>query len=351
MSSELCHVNLKRIFRGSERQTELLIRELSARGYAQRVVVRAGETLAKRLTDVPGLDRLEIGKPFAWHVRQVRGAFLHAHDNKGAHFAHAAHVFAGCDYLITRRVSSRPSKSWGTRRMYRKARTIAVVAEAVGQVMQEEFPQQTTTCIPSAVAGFRVDEQHVAELRRRFGGTCVVGHVGALDDGTKGQHDLIKAARQLLAEDPGWRFVLVGAGGDEAELRAAAADCAAIHFTGHVENVGDHLAAFDLFAFPSLREGIGSTLLDAMDAGLPIVSSNVGGLPEVIADGETGLLVNPRDPQALADALRKLRYDADLAQKFAAAGREKVLGYSVSAMADRYLALYDKLGVKLNKFT
>src|SRR5699024_7524492 len=219
------------------------------------------------------------------------------------------------------------------------------------QIMQEEFPQQTTTCIPSAVAGFRVDEQHVAELRRRFGGTCVVGHVGALDDGTKGQHDLIKAARQLLAEDPGWRFVLVGAGGDEAELRAAAADCAAIHFTGHVENVGDHLAAFDLFAFPSLREGIGSTLLDAMDAGLPIVSSNVGGLPEVIADGETGLLVNPRDPQALADALRKLRYDADLAQKFAAAGREKVLGYSVSAMADRYLALYDKLGVKLNKFT
>src|SRR5699024_9971696 len=236
MSSELCHVNLKRIFRGSERQTELLVRELSARGYAQRVVVRAGEALAERLTDVPGLDKLEIGKPFAWHVRQVRGTFLHAHDNNGAHFAHAAHVLAGCDYLITRRVSSRPSKSWGTRRMYRKARTIAVVAEGVGQVMQEEFPQQTTTCIPSAVAGFRVDEQHVAELRRRFGGTCVVGHVGALDDGTKGQHDLIKAARQLLAEDPGWRFVLVGAGGDEAELRAAAADCAAIHFTGHVEN-------------------------------------------------------------------------------------------------------------------
>jgi glycosyltransferase involved in cell wall biosynthesis len=350
MSAELCHVNLKRSFRGSERQTELLVRELARRGIAQRIVLRAGYPLARRLQGVPGLTRLEIGKPFSWHARRMGGAFLHAHDNKGAHFAHAAKMLAGCDYLITRRVSSRPSGSWMTRRMYRKARAVAVVAEAIGQVIRKEIPGQTTVCIPSAVAGLPADSDRVAALRQEFGGACVVGHVGALDDGTKGQHDLITAAHRLLAEDADWRFVLVGGGDDEAELRKAAGNGGAIHFAGQVENVGDYLAAFDLFAFPSIREGIGSTLLDAMDYGLPIVSSNVGGLPEVVKNGETGLLIPPRDPEALANALRRLRYDPELAGCFAKAGRARAHEYSVPLMVDRYLALYQKLGVKTEQF-
>lgn len=351
MKPKLCHVNLARHFRGSERQTELLVRELAARGIAQHIVLRAGAPLVARLSDVPGLTIHDIGKPFTWHAAHMRGKFLHAHNGKGGHFAHAAHVLSGCDYMITRRVSSRPSKSGVTRRMYRKARAVPVVAEAIGRIMREEIPGLATVHIPSARAGLPVNSDRVVELRQAFGGECVVGHVGALDDGTKGQHDLITAAKQLLAEDDGWRFVLAGGGPDEAALREAARGYAAIHLVGHVENVGDYLAAFDLFAFPSIREGIGSTLLDAMDAELPIVSSNVGGLPELITDGETGLLVSPRDPEALADALRRLRDESGFARRLAVAGREKALTYTASAMADRYIDLYKSFGVDLEKYT
>lgn len=347
----LCHVNLARGFRGGERQTELLVRELAERGLSQRIVLRDGEPLATRLADVPGLTRIPTGKPFAWHAWRVRGMFLHAHDGKGAHFAHAAHVLAGCDYLITRRVDNRPSGSWLTRRMYCKARKVVVLSEAIGGVMRAHLPGLATVRIPSAAGGLAVDAANAAALRREFGGECVVGQVGALDDSQKGQHDTIAAARRLYAEDKGWRFVFVGGGRDEAALREAAAGCEAIRFIGHVDNVGDYLAAFDLFAFPSVHEGLGSTLLDAMHAALPIVASRVDGIPEIVTDERTGLLVPPRDPEALAAALARLRSDPDRAQRLAAAGKDRALAYTPRAMADRYVALYRALGVAVDQRT
>lgn len=344
----LTHINLARGFRGGERQTELLVRALAERGIAQRIVLREGQPLVSRLADVPGLERRPIRKPFIRHARALRGGLLHAHDGKGAHLAHAAHVLGGCEYLITRRVDNRPSGSWLTRRMYRRARAVVVLSHAIGRVMQDHLPGLATVRIPSAAGELQVDAAEAAALRAAFGGDCVVGHVGALDDSQKGQHDLITAARSLAAREPGWRFVLVGGGRDEAALREAAAGCEAIRFAGQVDNVGDYLAAFDLFAFPSVHEGLGSTLLDAMRASLPIVASAVDGIPELVAHERTGLLVPPRDPSALAAALSRLRADPSLAARLAAAGREQVLAYTPRAMADRYVALYRELGLDLD---
>ncbi|GAB3678622.1 glycosyltransferase family 4 protein [Salinisphaera aquimarina] len=348
-ATRLTHINLARGFRGGERQTELLIRELANDGIRQRVVVRRNEPLMDRLADVRGLTRIAIGKPFALHARAVRGDFLHAHDGKGAHFAHAAHVLAGCDYLITRRVDNRPGNSWLTRRMYRRARAIAVLSRAIERVMEIYLPGLDMTRIPSASGGFTVDAPVAAVLRAEFGGACVVGHVGALDDGQKGQMDLIAAAKMLYGEDAGWRFVLVGGGRDEAMLREAAGNCPAIHFAGHVDNVGDYLAAFDMFAFPSVHEGLGSALLDAMHAGLPIVASAVDGIPELVAHEVNGLLVPARSPDSLADALRRLRANDSYAQRLAAAAYEKSLAYTAAAMAERYRRLYATLGLRLGQ--
>lgn len=346
--TRLTHINLARGFRGGERQTELLIRELAARGVRQRVVLRRDEPLMARLADVPGLVRLPIGRPFALHARGLRGDFLHAHDGKGAHFAHAAHVLVGCDYLITRRVDNRPSASRLTRRMYRKAASVAVLSQAIDRVMQAYLPGLETTCIPSASGGFAVDPTAAAAIRAEIGGDYLVGQVGALDDSQKGQADLIAAARMLHREDAGWRFLLVGGGADDAMLRAAAADCPAIHFAGHVDNVGDYMAAFDAFAFPSVHEGLGSTLIDAMHAGLPIVASAVDGIPELVAHEVHGLLVAARAPDALADGLRRLRANPVMAQRLASAAYEKSLAYTAASMAGRYIELYRQLGLRLD---
>ena len=86
-------------------------------------------------------------------------------------------------------------------------------------------------------------------------------------------------------------------------LKAAAAGLSNLTFTGFVDNVGDYLAAFDIFILPSNREGIGSILLDAMEQGLPVVASRVGGVPDIVHDGENGLLIDPANPAQLRDAI------------------------------------------------
>lgn len=341
----ITHVNLARGFRGGERQTELLIRELAARGVSQRVILRAEQPLVSRLADVPHLECMPIRKPFALHINKVRNAFIHAHDGKGAHFAYSASRWAGARYLLTRRVDNRPSGSRRTRRMYEKAARVAVLSRAIQRVMEDYSPGLETTRIPSAAGALAVDVHRTEQLRQAFGDACVIGHVGALDDSQKGQLDLISAVRMLNQRARGWRLILVGGGRDEAMLKAAAADCPNIEFVGHVENVGDYLAAFDLFAFPSRHEGLGSTLLDAMQAGLPIVATAVDGIPELIEDGINGVLVPPGDPTALADALSDLRNQPARAKELGRQGQQDIVYYSASAMAERYLSLYAELGL------
>lgn len=343
---QLTHINLARGFRGGERQTELLVRALAERGVPQRLVVRRGQPLQTRLANVDRVQVLPIGKPFTAHFNVFRGGFLHAHDGRGAHVAHWMHTALGLRYVITRRVDNRPSGNWATRRMYRRAAGVAVLSAAIESTMQDYLPGLSTVCIPSASSNLAANTEHAAELRRRWGGRYVVGQVGALTDSHKGQRDLIQAARVLLNEDGEWRFVLVGGGNDEAMLREAARGMEnQVILAGHVDNVGDYLTAFDVMAHPSVHEGLGSTLLDAMSLGLPIVASNVDGIPEIVTHEQQGLLTPPRDPVALAAALRRLRQNPAFAEQMGAAGHARATDYKPDVMADRYMAWYRSLGL------
>ncbi|RJS94695.1 glycosyltransferase family 4 protein [Salinisphaera sp. Q1T1-3] len=343
--ADLTHVNLARGFRGGERQTALLIRALAERGMRQRVIGRRGEPLLARLADVPNLERIAIRKPFILSIHHLRAGLTHAHDGKGAHFAHAAYHVFGTRYVVTRRVDNVPSNSPSTRALFARAARVVVLSDAIGRVLAARYPGLVTQRIPSAAADLAIDTQKASALRARFGGRCVVGQVGALDDSQKGQFDTLAAARTLLAEADDWRFVFVGSGRDEQALADKARAMPQVSFAGQVDNVGDYLAALDIFVFPSRHEGLGSTLLDAMVAGRPIVATAVDGIPELIEDGVNGLLVPPDDPAALAAALRRLRNDPALAARLASAGRERVARYTVAAMAERYRALYAELGV------
>ena len=114
-----------------------------------------------------------------------------------------------------------------------------------------------------------------------------------------------------------------------------------ITFLGHIDNAAHYLKAFDIFVLPSRTESLGYVLLEAGLAGLPVVATRVGGIPEIIEDGVTGLLIPPEDPEALAGAISKLAADPTYAQKLATALKSKVeKEFSFEKMVRQTVAIY-----------
>lgn len=349
VNGPLTHLNLSRGFRGGERQTELLIRGLAALGWSQRLVARRGEALADRCRDVPGLHITEAGCGVAGAFVVLRGAGLvHSHEGRGVQAAWLNRLIRGAPYVITRRVQKGPKASVLNRRMYRSAAAVVAISEAIRAALAELEARLTVTVIPSASSSLPVNLGTVERLRDSFGGDFVAGHVGALDDSHKGQLQIVGLARRWQTVCPNVRFVLVGAGRDEARLRQAAAGLDNLVFTGDVSNVGDYLAAFDLFLYPSRHEGLGSTLIDALEAGLPVVATAVGGIPEIIRDGENGVLVRPDEPEALEAAVAAFHANRGLRARVAAANRLRAREFSAATMTGRYERLYRAVATRQN---
>ena len=176
----------------------------------------------------------------------------------------------------------------------------------------------------------------------------VVGTVGRLA-GVKDQATLLDAFACATSGDaiPQARLVLVGDGPLRKDLegRARALGIAGrVWFAGDRADVNDLMRLFDLFALPSLGEGISNTVLEAMASGLPVIATRVGGNPELVREGSTGVLVPPGDPEALGAQIARLLADADLRRGLGRAARERIIqGFSWERCVEQYLGVYDEL--------
>lgn len=196
------------------------------------------------------------------------------------------------------------------------------------------WPLDRLSVVPNAVAVERFTREPDPAVRAGLedgSGRPIVVVPARLED-QKGHRYLLEAARLL----PDVRFLCVGDG----ELRAAlVADAARLgvgerfEFLGFRTDMDALFGACDLVVLPSLYEGLPLALIEAMAAGKAVVATDIGGTRELVIDGETGLLVAPRDPGALATAITSVLGDPSLACRFAAAGRERaVSGFSAGAM-------------------
>ena len=341
MTPTIVHVNTARGYRGGERQTELLIRGLASRGVRQALVARRGGPLASRLHDLDVEVREVAGG--LWSVtRATRGASLvHVHEGRSVYAAYLRSRLSGTPYVITRRVNNPIRDHWFAHRAYGGAAYVAAVAPQVAEIVRAYDSAIPVCVVHSGSSGLPVDAATSAAIRARFPGKFVVGHVGALDNAQKGQEFIIAVAREIERSNADVHFVFVGGGDDEAMLKAAAAGLGNVTFTGFVDNVGDYLAAFDLFVLPSNREGIGSILLDAMEQGLPVVASRVGGVPDIVRHDVNGVLIDAASPKQLREAIVALCADDARRRRYGAQGREFAKAYTAEAMWRKYLALYE----------
>ena len=211
---------------------------------------------------------------------------------------------------------------------------------------QDDCPPEVLRVIPNGIRleRFRPDAAVRAAVRAELGippDAWVVGTVGRIDE-FKNQSLLVAAAAPRVSDD--YRVVLVG---DGPMRDAVAAQAAAIgpwiQLTGRRMDVERLLPAFDVFALPSKSEGLPLVVPEAMAAGLPVIATAVGGLPDVVIDGHTGLLI-PVEVVALAAALDRLAGDRARARAMGAHARVVALAkYSADRMLDDYLAIYREL--------
>lgn len=218
------------------------------------------------------------------------------------------------------------------------------VSEAVKRygVETELMPAEKVDVIYNAAELEPVAPGAPAQIRQEFSipeGSRVVGTLGRFEE-QKGLTYLLKAAARVLETYPDVHFLVVGEGPLEGELRAQAERLGisgVVHFTGWRRDVPEMLATMDVFCLASLWETFGIVLAEAMLAEVPIVASGVDGIPEVVADQETGFLVPPTNVEALTAALCSLLEDPARAREMGQAGRRRALEkFSVRTMVKQY---------------
>jgi glycosyltransferase involved in cell wall biosynthesis len=165
----------------------------------------------------------------------------------------------------------------------------------------------------------------------------------------KGHADLLRALSELAQSGMRFSAFLVGEGPLRQELEGLAGSLdieSEVRFVGEMdeEAVAEILHVTDVFVLASLREGTPTAVIEAMAAGCPVVATRVGGTPELVIDGVTGILVDPSNPKALASALRQLLTDQTLCRRMGAAGRERAAAcFSIERMVHEYEDLYTSI--------
>jgi glycosyltransferase involved in cell wall biosynthesis len=189
---------------------------------------------------------------------------------------------------------------------------------------------------------------NMVEKRRSLGldqNSMVVGFVGWLLP-IKGPEYLLKSMEYVWQEYPETALVFVGKGDLDLDLRAQAGQVSAngrVKFLGWRDDINEIMPVFDMLVLPSLNEGMGRVLVEAMASGKPIVASNVGGIPDLVRHGETGYLVPPADEKALADNIKKLLADPGNAWEMGQQGKKHCQQFSLEAMIEKLDDLYSDL--------
>ena len=360
---------------GSERQAVQLTRLLKENGRydvamacldlsgvlfdeAQRLEI--GEIPEYKLTSFYDQNMVTQLRRFAAFLRKQGIEVLHTHD----FYTNVFGMTAGAIARVPVRVASRrETTGWRTEKQkfverlaYRLAHKIVANSEAVrGQLVKEGVSSEKIVTVYNGLDMARIKPTpglKREEMLASFGLPCgdelqFVTIVANLRHPVKDHPTFLRAAARVLAAQPGARFIIAGEGELTARMRGLAKELGLereTFFIGRVERVADLLAASDVCVLSSKAEGFSNSILEYMAAARPVVVTDVGGAREAAIDKETGFIVPPGDPAAMASRLVELLSQPDLARAMGERGRERVeQEFSCRAQLERTENLYDEL--------
>ena len=345
-------------WRGGQYQVLNLGLELKKRGHELMLVCQKDSPLHSRAKQT-GLPvepvRMRGDLDFrAWVrvagiLRMFRPDLVHAHTGRGHAVGLGATLFQDVDaFVVTRRIGTPLKITFINRAKYsRLVSSFVAISEHVAETLRlAGVSSSRIRVIPSAVAlkEFEADETQ-GETRGTSDGPPVVLNVGSLSK-EKSQQDVLRVASIVNRTMPDIRFMVAGAGPLRHRLERISRDLevdSVVQFLGFRDDVPALMKTASVFLFPSESEGLGSVVLQAMAAGLPVVATDSGGIRDIVKHGETGFLFAKRDVASMADAVARLLKDRDLAAELGRNARKIAAEFSFERCCAMHEELYKEL--------
>lgn len=363
MAEKILHIDSESGWRGGEAQVLQLCIGLKTLDYDPLLVVSpqsALETQASRAN----LDIVPLKMRSEYNVRTILSLRrLIKHEGIALCHAHTAHAHSlawgatartlAVPVVVSRRVDFSVGRNYFSRLKYQSPRVYFIaISHGVKQVLLKGgILEERIFVVPSGIdAGkFRDEVRTRQDFCKEFNlspDTVIVGNIAHLAD-HKGQRYLVEAVPEVLGKCPNAVFFIVGEGDERPALEQLISKLdlrSKVILTGFREDIGYFLRAFDVFVLSSHLEGLCTSLLDALLMEVPVVATRTGGVPEIIEDNVTGLLVEVRNPHALAEGIIRLIREPALCRQFAKAGRERVLTrFTTQQMVRGTVAVYEKV--------
>jgi glycosyltransferase involved in cell wall biosynthesis len=356
------HIDTATTWRGGQNQVLLTVMGLRAAGHRTLLVAHPDGELRRRAAE--GLDFIplapshELDLKTSWKLarllKRLRPDIVHAHDPHAVSTAALALSMSTAEpvppLVAARRVDFHLKTNSFSKWKYRQVRAFIAASDAIARILRADgIPAAQIVTVHEGIDADRIARVEPASVHAALwlpSHAPVVGNIGALV-AHKGQRHLVDAAAIVMRDVPDARVVILG----EGELRGALEhQVKSLHLEKHVllpgfrDDVLALLKGFDIFVMSSETEGLGTSILDAMACEKPVVGTRTGGIPEVVEDGVTGILAEPRDAKSLATAITTLLCDEALRARMGAAGLARVRErFTVDRMVADTLGVYESV--------
>lgn len=341
--NHICHINLASGYHGGENQTLQLIKQQIKMGYQLTVVANPSSPFFHKVSELP--CRVVACKHYLLqHTKSVTQgcSLIHVHEGRAIYWAWLQNKLHNIPYIVTRRIDNPLKKKWLANQAYSNASALVGLSNMIASRIQAAYPNKMLEIIPSSPVTYPINEENVKLIKQQFAGQFLIIHAANMLK-HKGFDVTLAAAKQLQEIGSPVHFALLGDGKERTTLEQQAKSLSNVTFMGKQSNMGDWFAAADLLIHPSYSEGLGSVILEAMGSGLPVIGTNAGGIPDIIEDNYSGLLIEPGDAHHLANSITKIRTDEQLREKLSTGRKQKLTTFQIEYTALRYQELYSRV--------
>ncbi len=359
---KILHLDSVKEWRGGQQQVFYLLSGMRKKNLVTLLACQPNSILAQKCEEA-GIEfvlvrmRNELdfiaGRRIAEICKKRKINILHAHSAHALSIALWARLFYRPVKIIAARrvdfsVRKSPFSIWKYKNRF-VDKIICISTKIKNVMLADGVPQEKLVRIYSGIDLNKFTDREKNEIIRAHWNIpddhFLVGTVAAIV-GHKDYPTLLQAAKIATEENHRIVFLAVGAGKDEVKNREIAKKLALgdrFLFAGFQKDIGPYLQAFDIFIAASRREGLGTSLLDALAMGLPVVGTDAGGIPESVQDGVNGFLVPKQNPQALARAILDLTNNADLRRQFSKNAPATVEKFAIANTVSQTIGLYKDL--------